>query len=108
MRWSGPSCSKDEKRCQIHSIDSAIGFPNTYPLDRDLSVGQRHPTFEQPEPAAGLIMQNRPAGSHLTGRFSIFPCSEKNVSVHIIVVLRIAEISRFPFAPLVWCAKYTI
>ena len=53
-------------------------------------------------------MQNRPAGSNLTGRFSIFPCSEKNLSVYIIVVLRIAEISWFPFAPLVWSVKYTI
>ena len=39
MRWSGPSFSKDEKRCQIDSIDSAIGFSYTYPLDRDLSLG---------------------------------------------------------------------
>ena len=32
-------------------MDSAIGFPNTYPLDSDLSSGQRYPTFEQPGPA---------------------------------------------------------
>ena len=29
---------------------SAIGFPNTYALDSDLSDGQRYPTFEQPGP----------------------------------------------------------
>ena len=28
-------------------LDSAVGFPNTYPLDCDLSGGQRYPTFEQ-------------------------------------------------------------
>ena len=28
-------------------MDSAIGFPNTYPLDSDLSGGERSPTFEQ-------------------------------------------------------------
>ena len=31
-------------------MDSAIGFPNTYPLDSDLSDGQCYPTFEQPRP----------------------------------------------------------
>ena len=24
-----------------------MGFPNTYPLDSDLSSGERYPTFEQ-------------------------------------------------------------
>ena len=28
-------------------VDSAIGFPNTYPLDRGLSSGQCYPAFEQ-------------------------------------------------------------
>ena len=28
-------------------MDSTIGFPNTYPLDSDLSVEQHYPTFEQ-------------------------------------------------------------
>ena len=31
-------------------MDSAIGFPNTYPPDSDLSSGQCNPTFEQPGP----------------------------------------------------------
>jgi len=31
----------------LYPVDNAIGFPNTYPLDSDLSGGQRHPTFEQ-------------------------------------------------------------
>ena len=31
-------------------MDNAIDFPNTYPLDRDLSGGQHYPTSEQPEP----------------------------------------------------------
>ena len=37
----------------IHRInhypgDSLIGFPTTYAMDSDLSVGQRYPTFKQP------------------------------------------------------------
>ena len=35
-------------RIKIYPLDSAIVFPNTYPLDRDLSDGYRYPTFEQP------------------------------------------------------------
>ena len=31
-------------------MDIAISFPNTYPLDSDLSSGLRSPTFEQPWP----------------------------------------------------------
>ena len=31
-------------------VVNAIDFPNTYPLDSDLFVGQRYPTFEQPGP----------------------------------------------------------
>ena len=34
----------------IYPLDTAIGFPNNYPLDSDLSVGQRYPAFEQPGP----------------------------------------------------------
>ena len=30
-----------------YSLDSVIGFPNTYPLDSDLSGGYCYPTFEQ-------------------------------------------------------------
>ena len=31
-------------------MDRAISFPNTYPLDSDLSGELRSPTFEQPGP----------------------------------------------------------
>ena len=31
-------------------MDSAIGFPSAYPLDSNLSSGERYPTFEQPGP----------------------------------------------------------
>ena len=31
-------------------MDCAIGFPNTYPIDSDLSDGQRYPSFEQLRP----------------------------------------------------------
>ena len=34
----------------IYPLDTAIGFPNNYPLDSDLSGGQRYPAFEQPGP----------------------------------------------------------
>ena len=37
-------------RIKIYPVDNAIVFPNTYPLDGDLSGGQRSPTFEQPRP----------------------------------------------------------
>ena len=30
-----------------YSADSMVCFVNTYPLDRDLSGGQRYPAFEQ-------------------------------------------------------------
>ena len=32
-----------------YSLDSAISFPNTYPLDIDLSSGYRYLMFEQPD-----------------------------------------------------------
>ena len=35
---------------KIYPADNAIGFPNTYPLDSDLSGGQCYPMFEQPGP----------------------------------------------------------
>ena len=35
-------------RINHHPVDSAISFRNTYPTGRDLSGGQRHPTFAQP------------------------------------------------------------
>ena len=31
----------------LYPLYIAIGFPNTYPLDSDFSVGLRYPTFEQ-------------------------------------------------------------
>jgi len=31
----------------LHPVDNAIGFQNTYPLDSDLSGGKRYPTFDQ-------------------------------------------------------------
>ena len=38
-------------RINHDSLDSTFGFPNTYPLDRDLSGGWRYPTLEQLGPA---------------------------------------------------------
>jgi len=38
-------------------VDNAIGFPNTYPLDSDLSGGERYPTFEQLGPDLKLEMK---------------------------------------------------
>ena len=35
-----------------YPADSVIDFCNTYPLDIDLSGGERYPTFEQPGPVA--------------------------------------------------------
>ena len=35
----GPSYSQGG---YLYAVDSAIGFPCTYPLDSDLSAGQRH------------------------------------------------------------------
>ena len=37
-------------RIKIYLVDNAIGFPDTYLLDSDLSSGLRYPTFEQPGP----------------------------------------------------------
>ena len=34
----------------LFSVDKAIGFLNTYPLDSDLSGEWRYPSFEQPRP----------------------------------------------------------
>ena len=31
----------------LYPLDSAIGFPNTYPVNSDLSGGLRYPTFQQ-------------------------------------------------------------
>ena len=35
-------------------VDNAISFSITYPLDSDLSGGERYPTFEQPGPDKSL------------------------------------------------------
>ena len=37
-------------RINHDSLDSTFGFPNTYPLDSDLSGGWCYPTLEQLEP----------------------------------------------------------
>ena len=34
-------------RINLCSVDSAIGFPNTYPQGKDLSDGKRYPAFEK-------------------------------------------------------------
>ena len=34
-------------RINHHTADSAVCFVNTYPLDSDLSSGERYPAFEQ-------------------------------------------------------------
>ena len=34
----------------LYPLDSTIGFPNTYPLDNDLSSGQCYLSFEQRGP----------------------------------------------------------
>ena len=42
-----------------YPLNSAIGFSNIYPLDSDLSGGQRYPTFEQPGPGAIIGVGDR-------------------------------------------------
>ena len=39
-------------RINLYLLDGAIGFLNTYPLDSDLSGGQRYLAFEQLGPGA--------------------------------------------------------
>ena len=34
-----------------YTLDGAIGFPNKYRVDSDLSGGQRYPSFKRPRPA---------------------------------------------------------
>ena len=45
-------------RINLYLVDSSIIFPNTNPLDSDLSSGQRYPTFEQLGP--GEHKQRKP------------------------------------------------
>ena len=42
IKTPGSSCSKGRYRyhwINLHPVDNAIGFPNTYPLDYDFSAG---------------------------------------------------------------------
>ena len=41
---------KETQMDNFNVMDRAIGFPNTYPMDSDLSGGQYYPVFEQPGP----------------------------------------------------------
>ena len=46
------NCEKLEKSQFLllcANLDICDGFPNTYPLDSDLSGGLCYPTFEQPD-----------------------------------------------------------
>ena len=43
-------------RIKLYPLNSAIGFPNTYPLDSDLSGGWRYPRFEQPGPDVQILI----------------------------------------------------
>ena len=45
-----PPGASFSKGGQCYPLDSTIGFPNTYPMDSDLSDGRYYPSFEQPGP----------------------------------------------------------
>ena len=49
---SGSTCSKVNNAIphwiNLCPVDNEIGFPNTHPLDGDLSGGWHYLTFEQP------------------------------------------------------------
>ena len=71
-------------------MDNAIDFPNTYPLNSDLSDGKRYRMFEQPEPDA-LPLSHRRLVVHVnilrTARFGMqkgawHMCSVTNVMAH--------------------------
>ena len=54
-----PYCDKRAHSLdKLYSVDSVIGFRNTYPLDSDLSDGQHYPAFDQLGPGANLVIQN--------------------------------------------------
>ena len=36
-------------------VNALIGFPNSYPLDRNLPSGWYYPTFKQPEPGVYCV-----------------------------------------------------
>ena len=42
----------------FHTVDSAIGFPNTYPLDSDLSNGLPYPALEELGPGLCVVYFN--------------------------------------------------
>ena len=49
LTTSGPSCSKVDSsihQITLYSMDSAIGFTTTYPLDRELSSGWSNPPLD--------------------------------------------------------------
>ena len=51
-------------------MDNAIGFPNTYPLDSDLSCGERYPTFDQPRPQySSQIVETQTVSLELSPKF---------------------------------------
>ena len=56
-------------RVKIYPVDKAIGFPNTYPLDDDVSGGSGYPTFEQP--GSGCYSRVQPALQSLS---EAWPC----------------------------------
>ena len=65
----GPSCSKTRQ----WSPPNAIGFPNTYPLDSDLSCGERYPTFDQPRPQySSQIVETQTVSLELSRKFLTF------------------------------------
>ena len=64
-------------------MNSAIGFPNTYPLDSDLSGGWRYPAFEQLGPGRSLPRSGEsglcvgPVTPHfktITGKWNLTVC----------------------------------
>ena len=40
----------------LYPLDSAIGFPNTYPLDNSFSGGCRYPAFQQLGPERHTVI----------------------------------------------------
>ena len=58
-----------------YRLDCAIGFPNTYPIDTDLSDGQRYPSFQQLRP-----VDYYPGCQRLFQRGFRFPVSVKDYS----------------------------
>ena len=71
-------------------LNSAIGFPNTYPLDNDLSGGKRHPPFEQPGPDQKRQVLNN---THCSTKNMLFSIPQKlaaffstNQAVHFFLI----------------------